>query len=184
MAACHRRSIPRWRWRGASIGRAASQSKLIVVCGGNKIYIRRQAGDGNAAGDLRSFAPASGARGASSHNMVVVQSRKLRAVLIGAAILAQLHLFFAEQLHHHGDQLALSGGQGQVTAQQTQLQSSPKPDPICEACRICLRGAVQLASPIRLPSIDSVALEFPVAEASKFARLLPSRLSSRAPPLS
>ena len=110
--------------------------------------------------------------------------RKLRVALVGAAILAQIHLFFVVELHHHGAQFDLSGGQGQVKAQLTQCQASPKPDAICDACRLCRQGAVQLASSARLPFRDSVASELPAIEACKFARLSPSRVSSRAPPLS
>jgi len=110
--------------------------------------------------------------------------RKLRVALVGAAILAQIHLLFVVELHHHGAQLDLSGGQGQVTAQLTQCQASPKPDAICDACRLCRQGAVQLASSARVPFRGSVASELPATQARKFARLLPSRLSSRAPPLS
>jgi len=114
-----------------------------------------------------------------------VQNRGLRVVLIGAAIVAQLHLFFVVELHHHGSgELALSGGQGRVSGRQAQWQACPEPNAICGACRVCRQGAVQLARSTRLPSTDSVALPFLVTEAVKFARLLPSRLSSRAPPLS
>ena len=110
--------------------------------------------------------------------------RKLRAVLVGAALLAQIHLFFVVELHHHGAQFDISGGQGQVKAQLTQCQASPKSEAICDACLVSRQGAAQLASSTCLPSRDSVALGLPSTEFSEIARLLPSSAPSRAPPLS
>ena len=113
-----------------------------------------------------------------------LQDRGLRAALIGAAIVAQLHLFLVVELHHHGVQVPLSGGQGEVSAQLRQWHSSPEPDPICSACRVSRLGAVQLNSATPLPSPSYSSRKLLLSEAPQFAWRFPSRLSSRAPPLS
>ena len=99
-------------------------------------------------------------------------------------MLAQLHLFFVVELHHHEAPLLFSGGQSKATAELAQCQASAKPDVICAACMLCRQGAVRPASSTLLPSRDLVAQKLSLREASKFARLLPSQLTSRAPPLS
>lgn len=110
--------------------------------------------------------------------------RKLRAALVAVALIAQVHLFVVVELHHHDIQFVPSPGQGQATAQLTQYQSPPKSDVICAACMLCRQGAVRPASSAVLPSRDLVAQKLCLTEAFKFARFLPSRLSSRDPPLS
>ena len=110
--------------------------------------------------------------------------RKLRAVLVAAAIVAQVHLFFVVELHHHEAQLVLPGGKSKATAQLAQCQASAKSDVICAACVLCRQGAVRPASSTLLPSRDLAAQKLSLREAFKFARLLPSRVTSRAPPLS
>jgi len=118
-------------------------------------------------------------RGLSLHQ------RKLGALLAGAAIVAQLHLFFVVELHHHEGQLAFPAGQGQAARHLVQYQAAPKCDVICAACMMCRQGSVRPATS-KLPLYrDSLAQKLsPRREAFKFARLLPSRLTSRAPPLS
>ena len=110
--------------------------------------------------------------------------RKLRAALVAAAIVAQAHLFFVVELHHHEAQLIFSGGQGKATAQLAQHQAPAKSDVICAACVLCRQGAVRPASSTLLPSRDAVAQNLSFRQTFKFARSLPSRLTSRAPPLS
>jgi hypothetical protein len=110
--------------------------------------------------------------------------RNLRSCLIGAAILAQLHLFFVVDLHHHGRLQPFDGGKSQASADLTQWHSSPAPNPICTVCRVSQQGAVQLASATPLPSRDSLTQRVPAQQTLNFIRRLPSRLSSRAPPLS
>jgi len=117
-------------------------------------------------------------RGLSHHR------RKLQAVLAEAALVAQLHLFFVVELHHHEGQLVFPEGQGQATTHLAQYQAAPKSDAFCAACTMCRQGAVRPATSILPPSRDSLEQKLPLTEAFKFSRLLPSRLSSRAPPLS
>ena len=109
---------------------------------------------------------------------------KLRAALVAAAMVAQVHLFFVVELHHHEAQLVFSGGQSKGTAQLAQYQASAKSDVLCAACMMCRQGAIQPASSTPLPSRDLVAQKLSLREACKFARLLPSLVTSRAPPLS
>jgi hypothetical protein len=87
------------------------------------------------------------------------------------------------ELHHHEAPLIFSGSQSKATAQLAQFQASAKPDVICAACMLSRQGAIRPASSTSLPSRDWVAQELSLREASKFARLLPSPLTSRAPPL-
>jgi len=119
-----------------------------------------------------------------SHRRLSGHYRKLRAALVAAAILAQVHLFLVVELHHHEAQLVFSGGQSKAEAQMAECQASAKPDVNCAACMMCRQGAVRPASSTLLPSRDPVARKLSLREAFKFARLLPSRLTSRAPPLS
>ena len=119
-----------------------------------------------------------------SHRRLSGHYRKLRTALVAAAILAQVHLFFVVELHHHDAQLLFSGGQSKATAQLAQCHAAAKSHVICAACMMCRQGAVRPASSKPLPSRFPVAQKLSLREAIKFARLLPSRLTSRAPPLS
>ena len=113
-----------------------------------------------------------------------VQNRGLRALVVLVAILAQLHLFFVVELHHHGNQFSLGGGQGYVSAQLRQWHSSPKPDPICGVCQVARHGATQPGSRTLLLGPDDSARKLEISETLQFAWRSSSRLSSRAPPLS
>ena len=110
------------------------------------------------------------------------KSRKVRAALVGVAILSQLHLFFVVDLHDHRSQSPLP--QSPVSAEWSQGHVSSAPDPICAACRVSQQGALQAADAVWLPSRDAVTQKLSAAEHPKFARRVPSPLSSRAPPLS
>jgi hypothetical protein len=88
------------------------------------------------------------------------------------------------ELHHHEAPLVFSGGQSKATAELAQCQASAKSDVICAACMLCRQGAIRPASSTLLPSRDLVAQKLSLREAFNFACLLPSRLTSRAPPLS
>jgi hypothetical protein len=113
-----------------------------------------------------------------------VQNRGLRAAVVLVAILAQLHLFFVVELHHHGDQFSLSGGCAQVSVQLRQWHSSPKPDPICGVCQVARHGVVQPIGGTPLLAPDDSTRKLELSESLQFAWRSPSRLSSRAPPLS
>jgi hypothetical protein len=95
-----------------------------------------------------------------------------------------LHLFFVVELHHHEGQFAVSEGRGQATAHLAQYQAAPKSDVICAACMMCRQGAIRPATSTLPPRRDSIAQKLSLTEAFEFGCLLPSRLSSRAPPLS
>lgn len=111
-----------------------------------------------------------------------VRNRGLRAAVVLVAILAQLHLLFVVELHHHGDQFSRSGERAQVSVQLRQGHSSSKSDPICDACQVARHGTVQPngATPLLAPDESTRKLE--LSEALQFAWRSPSRLSSRAPP--
>jgi hypothetical protein len=113
-----------------------------------------------------------------------VQNRGLRAAVVLVSILAQLHLLFVVELHHHGDQFSLLGGRAQVSVQLSQWHSSSKPDPICDACQVARQGVVQPSSGTPLLGPDDSARKLELSEVLQFAWRSPSRLSSRAPPLS
>jgi len=99
--------------------------------------------------------------------------------------MAQLHLFFVVELHHHEGQLVFPGGQGRATKHLAQYQAAPRCDVICAACLMCRQGSVRPAISALPPCRDSIAQKLSLRrEAFKLARLLPSRLSSRAPPIS
>ena len=125
-----------------------------------------------------------GLRGSLRHRRLSGHHRKLRAALAAAAILAQVHLFFVVELHHHDAPLVFSGGQSKATVQLAQFKASAKSDVICAACMLCRQGAIRPASSTLLPSRDLVAQNLSLRETFKYARLLPSRVTSRAPPLS
>ena len=111
-----------------------------------------------------------------------VQNRGLRAAVVLVAILAQLHLFLVVELHHHGNQFSLSGDRAQVSVQLGQRHLSPKPDPLCGACQVARHGAVRPIAGTPLVGPDDSARKLEPSESLQFARRLPSRLSSRAPP--
>ena len=119
-----------------------------------------------------------------SHRGLPGHSRKLRAALVAAALVAQVHLFFVVELHHHEAQLVFSGVQSKATIRLAQGQASAKPDVICAACMLCRQGAIRPASSTLLPSRDLVVQKLSLTETFRFARLRLSQVTSRAPPLS
>ena len=110
--------------------------------------------------------------------------RRFRAALAVAAFLAQVHLFFVVELHHHEGRLVLSERQGQVAAHLAKYQAAQKCDVICAACMMCRQGAVRPATSTLPPCRDSTAQKVSLIKTFKFSSSQPSRLSSRAPPLS
>ena len=109
---------------------------------------------------------------------------KLRAALVAAAILAQVQFFFVVELHHHEAQLVFSGGQCKAAVQLAQCKAPAKSDVICAACMLSRQGAIRPAGSTLLPSRDLVAQNLTLRETFKYARLLPSPVTPRAPPLS
>jgi hypothetical protein len=110
------------------------------------------------------------------------ENRKLRAALVGAAIVVQLHLLFVVNLHDHGSRCPFP--RTFASAELTQWHASPAPDLICAACRVSQQGALQLANATPLLCRDVLAGKLLVYGRLQVLSRFFAPLASRAPPLS
>ena len=108
-----------------------------------------------------------------------------RALIAGPAMLLEFHLFFVVELHHHPGDAVLGPDAGQVsTARLAQWQPSTGADPICAACRISHRGAVQIAAASSVPFQATPTESLPPSSRLRVCSASLLLSSGRAPPLS
>jgi len=69
----------------------------------------------------------------------------LRQLMVWAAVLVQVHLFFVVELHHHILADPLSGIQGPVREGAGSAKATPDNNPLCAACQIARQGSVHPA---------------------------------------
>jgi len=69
----------------------------------------------------------------------------LRELMVWAAVLVQVHLFFVGELHRHSVADLVSGIQGQARAGVGSAKATPESKPLCAACQIARQGSVHPA---------------------------------------
>jgi hypothetical protein len=108
----------------------------------------------------------------------------LRELMVWAAVLVQVHLFFVGVLHRHLVADPLSGIQGQARETIGSTQATPDSNPLCAACQIARQGSVHPA-----PQSTGVLHLFeqrsnPATPALYFPSIFQIPLSGRDPPRS
>lgn len=108
----------------------------------------------------------------------------LRELMVWAAVLVQVHLFFVGELHHHIVAGSLSGIQEQARDSLRSAQAATDNNPLCAACQIARQGSLH-------PAPQTLGVLLLSEERSNFslpALYFPSILqvppSGRDPPLS
>jgi predicted alternative tryptophan synthase beta-subunit len=71
--------------------------------------------------------------------------KPLREVLVWAAVLVQVHLFFVGELHRHSVADLLSGIQAQAREGVGSAKATPDNNPLCAACQIARQGSIHPA---------------------------------------
>ena len=69
----------------------------------------------------------------------------LRKLMVWAAVLVQVHLFFVGELHRHLVADPVSGIQGPAREGVGPAQATPDNNPLCAACQIVRQGSVHPA---------------------------------------
>ena len=110
--------------------------------------------------------------------------KPLRELLVWAAVLVQVHLFFVVELHRHILADPLSGFQGPVREAVGRAQATPDNNPLCAACQIARQGSVHPAPQSRGALYLSEERNNPSPPALYFSSIFQVPPSGRDPPRS
>ena len=105
----------------------------------------------------------------------------LHALIVGVLLTGQLHLYTAEILHHHDEdivvcKIAHQGG--------SYLHAAPEISPICPLCQVVRNGSVRPSAQSPLPNSDRESVYQAVTRETRYSANLAPSLQTRAPPLS
>ena len=105
----------------------------------------------------------------------------VHALIVGALLTGQLHLYTAEILHHHDENTRackIEHGTG------TYLHAAPEISPLCPLCQVVRNGSVRPAVQSRIPKPDRESTYQPLTRQARCLADLARSLQARAPPLS
>ena len=108
----------------------------------------------------------------------------LRELMVWAAVLVQVHLFFVGELHRHIVADPLSGIEGRARESIGPAQATPDNNPLCAACQIARQGSVHPAP--QNPGVLHLSEELnnPSSPAFYFSSIFQVSPSGRGPPRS
>jgi hypothetical protein len=100
------------------------------------------------------------------------------------ALLAQVHLCFVLELHHHEIDALVSGTPRPAGLQGVQMQALPAPTPPCPVCHVARQGSIPGASAIVTPLLAPAVGAAPTPTTPHYSLLAANNLATRDPPLS
>ncbi|MFZ0964903.1 MAG: hypothetical protein WAO35_28940 [Terriglobia bacterium] len=104
----------------------------------------------------------------------------VRAAIVGVLLAGEIHLFFAEILHHHDEvarvcQMEHRGG--------TYLHPAQDLNPLCPLCQIVRSGSVRPAVQTLVQKPQRVSAYLPITRLARYSPSFTISLLARAPPL-
>lgn len=105
----------------------------------------------------------------------------VHAVIVGALLTGQIHLYTAEVLHHHDEDTRTCKIEHRAGAY---LHATPEISPLCPLCQVIRNGSVRPAVQSRIPKPDRKFVFQPLTCQARYLAGLALSLQARAPPLS
>jgi hypothetical protein len=100
------------------------------------------------------------------------------------ALLAQVHLCFVLQLHHHEIDALVSETPRPAGVHQVQVQALPAPAPPCPVCHVARQGSIPGVSASVIPLLAPTVEAAPTPIAPHYSLLAANNLATRDPPRS
>lgn len=105
----------------------------------------------------------------------------VHALMVGALLTGQIHLYTAEILHHHDEDSKVCKIEHRAGAY---LHAAPEISPLCPLCQVVRTGAVRPGVQSRIPKPDGESTYHPLTREARYSAGLARSLQARAPPLS